>query len=187
MRKGRGNCVGFLRGVGSSVENTPAVFVRPWSCVVVIVQGARHHDMARHSVRVAAFIVAIWCSSQTACMNKVPGAYRTTAFNTAQCYWTWNNDIYGGYEQMYCWDPVHGGYLPYVYAGVPVRRYPQWYSGTRVVTTPPPVVLVRPPGVVVVPAPATEITLPQPARPRPAWHAPSIVVPVRSAPAESIH
>lgn len=92
------------------------------------------------------------------CLAAVGGPY-----DTSQCYWTWVNDMYGGYEQLHCWNGGLGGYHPYAYGGGAVRRYPGWYRGQRVVVTPPRFNVVRPRGVVVVPPPAGPVPWARPA------------------------
>ena len=88
---------------------------------------------------------------QVGCFAAVRGAYGP--YDTNQCYWNWVEDGYGGYEQLHCWAPGMGAYYQYAQGGTYVRRYPTWYSGQRVVVTPPVVGLVQPRGVVIAPPP----------------------------------
>lgn len=90
------------------------------------------------------------------CMGTVGTGY----YDTQRCYWTWVNDTYGGYEQLYCWNGGYNTYYPYVQRGVNVRRYPGWYTGGRTVVAPPAVGIVRPPGVNIVPPPAMPVRPP---------------------------
>lgn len=96
-------------------------------------------------------VVAGLVAALLGCVAAVRGAYGP--YDTSQCYWTWVDDGYGGYEQLHCWNPNLSGYYQYSYGGNYVRRYPSWYSGHRVVVAPPRVGIVRPRGVVVVPPP----------------------------------
>ena len=88
------------------------------------------------------------------CVARVSGAYGLGYFDTQRCYWTWIDDPYGGYQQLYCYNGSYGGYYPYLQSGLNVRRYPGWYTGTRTIVAPPSVGIVRPPGVTIVAPPA---------------------------------
>lgn len=87
-------------------------------------------------------------------------SYGLGYYDTQRCYWTWVNDPYGGYEQLYCWNGGYNTYYPYVQRGVNVRRYPGWYTGGRTVIAPPAVGIVRPPGVTIVAPPAVPVRPP---------------------------
>lgn len=100
------------------------------------------------------FATASLLASLSACVAGVRGAYGVGYYDTQRCYWTWVDDPYGGYDQLYCYNGSYGGYYPYLQGGVNVRRYPGWYSGRRTIVAPPSVGFVRPPGVTIVPTPS---------------------------------
>lgn len=82
-----------------------------------------------------------------------PAVVTTGGYDTNQCYWTWVDDGYGGYEQLFCYSGPQRTYVAVVHGGGHVRRYPTWYRGQRVVTVAPRVRIVRPRGVVIRPRP----------------------------------
>lgn len=120
--------------------------------------------------RAAWLLLAGVLTGLLACLAAVHEAYGP--YDTNQCYWTWVEDGYGGYEQLRCWNPTLSGYYHYSQGGSFVRRYPSWYRGQRVMVAPPSVGLIQPRGVVVVPPPAGPMPF---ARPSPMGPVPQAV------------
>ena len=112
-------------------------------------------------------VAVILFAVQVGCVAAVRGTYGP--YDTSQCYWTWIEDGYGGYEQLRCWAPGVSSYDPFVQGGAYVRRYPTWYTGQHVAVTPPIVGLVHPRGVVVAPPPMA-VPAPRPPMAVPAPH-----------------
>lgn len=93
---------------------------------------------------------ALVALSISGCVATVSGPYVARPYDASQCYWTYVDDGYGGYEQLHCWSPPSATYVAVVQGGHYVRRYPAWYRGRRVVVVAPRVRVVRPRGRIVV-------------------------------------